>query len=1400
MIEGRETAVHFGSARVAGSQWKRTLVARRPLGLVLLAVVLLQFTPGKATAASAPGPDAFGYTVAQTTNFSFLQITNLGSTHVLYFDDDSAYTNANLGFTFNFYGTNYTNVSFNVNGLMTFGGASTNFFNVNLTNTTLTNSNLPAIAVLWDDWETRFNGHPDGVYFKTVGTAGSRQFIVQWNKIVPINGDGVDDVTFEARLFEGSNKILLSYLDVVVSDETTLPPNAASRGVGATVGIRDLNGQTNGRNLQWSYNQAVITNGLNLLFSLPNHSPVATNDTVTTAEDTPVTINVRGNDSDVDGDPLTITAVTQGANGTVTINGGTNVTYTPNSNYFGSDSFTYTISDGQGGSASGSVIVTVTAVNDPPIATNDSFAVNEDNLLTVAAPGVLANDSDIEGDPLRATVLTTPANGTLVLNTNGSFVYQPNTNFNGIDSFTYRASDGFANSGIATVTITVIPVNDPPAVTNDTYTVSEGNLLTVSAPGVLGNDADPEGDPFAAILVVGPAHGSLTFQASGAFVYQPNANFNGTDSFTYQASDGSLTSAVATATITVTPVNTPPLAANNTYTLNEDESLTVAAPGVLGNDSDPDGDPLTAVLITGPTNGVLTLNATGAFTYQPNTNFHGTDGFVYVAHDGSLSSSNATVTITVLPVNDPPAATNDTFTVSKNTLLAVAAPGVLGNDSDLDGDPLTAVLITGPTNGVLTLNTNGGFDYLPGTNFSGTDSFVYVANDGSLNSSNATVTITVTAANVAPLATNDSYSVSEDNVLAVATPGILGNDADIDGDLLTVLLISGPTNGVLTLNANGAFVYRPNTNFHGSDSFAYVAHDGVLNSGSATVTITVLPINHAPSVTNDTYAVNEDELLIVAAPGVLSNDADVEGDPFTALLVTGPTNGVLTLNTNGSFTYQPATNFHGAVPFTYRATDGSATSATATVTITVLPVNDPPVATNASFTIEEDGLLSLGVPGVLGYSNDPDGDPLTAILVTGPAHGVLFFSTNGSLLYHSDLNFNGTDTFTYQASDGSLTSATATVTITVTAVNDPPTVVVENYTMNEDSLLVVAAPGVLGNDFDPEGDPFTAFLDTSPTNGVLTFNADGAFTYQPNSNFSGSDFFRYRATDGYATSLTARVNITVLPVNDPPTGFSLSSANVTENQPTNTAVGAFGSVTDPDVGDSHTFNLVTGTGSTDNASFTIVSNVLQTAAVFNLEARTNYSIRVRATDTGGLFVEEVFTIRVLATNQPPIAGPDTTNTHQNVPLTLTTAAVLANDSDPDGDTLSVTNVSADSIGGGTINWLGNSITYIPPLDFTGTDSFTYTVSDGRGGSTTGTVEVVVWPLVDVIAVAMLPSGNVRIQFKGIPLRVYVIESSDNMEIWMMAGSRTADAAGLFEIEDTDAPGLERHYFRVKASW
>jgi VCBS repeat-containing protein len=394
------------------------------------------------------------------------------------------------------------------------------------------------------------------------------------------------------------------------------------------------------------------------------------------------------------------------------------------------------------------------------------------------------------------------------------------------------------NSDTVAVRLNSTVTNQAPTAAADTYSTTEDNPLTVNGPGVLGNDSDPDGNPLSAVLVSGPGHGSLTLNANGSFSYTPAANFNGSDSFTYRAGDGSLTSDAATVTITITATNDAPTAADDVYSTNEDTTLTVSAPGVLGNDSDPDGDALSAVLVSGPGHGSLTLNADGSFTYSPDDNFNGSDSFSYRAGDGSLTSGSVTVTITITATNDRPTAADDVYSTNEDTTLTVSASGVLGNDSDPDGDGLSAALVSGPSHGTLTLNANGSLSYTPAANFDGSDSFTYRASDGSLASGSARVTLTVSARNDAP-------------TVAVAAGGTCGGNDHSGTIKLAVGDVETPSTE-LTLSAdlsNPTLVPTGNVVFAGigaARTMTVSAVDG--RSGTATLTIFVTDGQESGSV------------------------------------------------------------------------------------------------------------------------------------------------------------------------------------------------------------------------------------------------------------------------------------------------------------------------------------------------------------------------------------------------------------------------------------------------------------------------------------------------------------------------------------------------------------------------
>jgi VCBS repeat-containing protein len=952
------------------------------------------------------------------------------------------------------------------------------------------------------------------------------------------------------------------------------------------------------------------------------------------------------------------------------------------------------------------------------VAANDFFHDLVDQPLDIGAAGVLTNDTTDSGQPLSAGLFSGPAHGTLSLGDDGSFHYVPEAGFMGLDSFLYVASDGASDSMLAAVTIDVGDGGPPPQAADDTYSVDEDGLLSVAlSDGVLANDTGAEGQTLSAALVSGPANGTLTLGPDGSLTYVPNANFNGTDSFTYSAANSAGESSLATATITVNPVNDKPTAANDAYSTNEDTTLTIdPAGGLLANDSDVDGDPLTPTVTSQPLHGTVTVNPDGSFSYMPAANYNGLDGFSYLVSDGTTTSDVASATITINPANDTPVSVNDEFTTAEDTPLEIPAPGVLVNDTDVDGDALSSILVVPPLHGTVTLGADGGLLYTPDANYNGIDGFSYLANDGSADSETAAVTVNINPVNDAPTSAADAYTTDEDTPLTIdAAGGVLANDSDIDSDPLTATVVAGPANGTLTLNNDGSFNYVPNANFNGSDSFTYTAGDGALSGSETTVSLTINPVNDAPTSVADAYSTDEDTpLTIDAAGGVLANDSDVDGDPISATLVTGPANGTLTMNADGSFNYVPNANFNGTDSFTYTAGDGTLTGAETTVSLTVNPVNDAPVTAADSFHSEEDTPLTIDAAGgLLANDSDPDGDPLSAALFAGPANGTLTMNADGSFNYVPNANFNGSDSFTYQVSDGTVTSDPTTVSIDVSPVNDAPTTADDAYSLDQGTTLTIdAAGGVLANDSDIDSNPLTASVVTGPANGSLSLNADGSFSYTPSANFSGTDTFTYAADDGSAQT-NATVTLTVNPVAHAPVP-AIDNYSTGEDVPLTIGadMGVLANDVNPD-GGAMTAAVVTGPA---NGSMSLNGD-----GSFSYTPAANFhgtdSFTYKAISNGQEMVSSA-NIVVEALNDAPTAVNDEfTIDPANPPAVANN--VMANDSDIDGDSLTANLVSGPAHGTMSLNSDG-TFSYTPQDGFTGDDSFRYQLFDGKANSNVAT--------------------------------------------------------------------------------
>jgi len=751
-----------------------------------------------------------------------------------------------------------------------------------------------------------------------------------------------------------------------------------------------------------------------------NAAPVAQDLTTTTPEETAVNVTLVA--TDAENDELTYAIVAQPAHGAVTL--ADNVaTYTPALNYYGPDTFTYKANDGLADSNVATVTITVTPVNDAPVAQDQYVTTPEDTALEITMVA-----TDVDGNTLTYAIVDEPAHGEVELIDNIA-TYTPAFNYFGEDSFTFKANDGTVDSNVATITIMTTAVNDVPIAEDQAVTTIEETPIDITLTAV-----DIEGDPLEYAIVAQPAHGTVTLVGNIAS-YTPALNYFGEDSFTFTANDGLVDSDPATVTITVTNVKDQVEAVDDSYATNEDTTLTIAAPGVLENDIDVDNNIRAASLVTDVQHGTLSLKGDGSFIYEPDANFFGTDTFVYklVTYPApqSLWTDEATVTITVNPVDDAPVlGLIEDATIPELVEFSFTATAT---DVDLPAQVLTFSLVGAPEGAAIDAET-GVFTWTP-TEAQGPGVYTFTVkvcdNATPALCDEQEVTLTVTEVNAAPVAQDLTATTPEETPVDVT---LVASDAEEDE--LTYTLVAQPAHGTVILVGTTA-TYTPALNFVGEDSFTYKANDGLVDSNTATVTITITAVNDAPMAVDDEYTVAENETLTITAPGVLGNDSDVDGDTLSAILVDTVSNGTLELSANGSFIYTPNEYFNGTDSFTYKAKDAVLESDLAVVTITVTPVNDWPIANDDFYEVlTGTELVKDAAEGVLANDVllDPD-EEVSIQILEGPQHGTLSMNDDGSFTYTPNAGYMGTDTFRYLVLSVRTINAEwsddATVTITV---------------------------------------------------------------------------------------------------------------------------------------------------------------------------------------------------------------------------------------------------------------------------------------------------------------------------------------------------------------------------------
>ena len=934
-----------------------------------------------------------------------------------------------------------------------------------------------------------------------------------------------------------------------------------------------------------------------------------------------INLGVRANDSDPEQDVMDVNQVTldwgcggcsgpSQANNWVANPDGT-FTYTHNgTDLVNVDEIKYQLDDNQAANNKSNIAtVRINIINTPPVANGENYTVDKCETIlandlngsnALIADGVLVNDTDIDPqDQLTAIINTATAHGVLSCTkggdpnngkinnicTDGSFQYVHNGTPNPTtDSFTYFVNDGEVSTADP-VTATITIINRAPVGVLDEYTILEGQTLTVTA-GALGlkdNDTDanscdnlvvtmktpPKYHNENSNVVVNPndpclnnnvncnTGGPFEAQTDGAFTYVHDGSETTIDSLMYRVSDGDLTAPATKAIINITPVNDPPTARNDTFYINECETIVIdAANGLKKNDEDPDNDiSLVEVFVPAtdvPTKGILScgfLNNTacrdGSFKYVHNGDDKpNVDSFKYRLWDGEdFSTTLATVTI-IINNRVPPGAQNETYSVNEcKTIIVDAATGVLANDSDPDcKDVMRIIMKDLPTMGAFIPKEDGSFTYShdctdnPDNTF-----FTYFITDGE-DTTTVADTAFININNVCVVGNDDLYeNILEGGKLIInADSGVLHNDNDQNQlDPVTVvppIPLTSPQHGVLNLFANGSFDYVHDDSENFEDVFTYLVNDGeCVLPDTVTVTIRITPVPDTPPVAlGDTYdCIDEDSVLqtLTYLEGVLGNDYDLDekDSVLTAVLVTLPLHGSLILNPNGTFIYNHNGSETTADSFTYYATDGDFNTDTVTVNLCINPVNDCPVPVADIYNINEgqtiDSSLVVNDSDIEIANGITNNDLVVSVLdepknVDGDIVGNLYWSPDGKFVYNPPRHIEAPGpevvTFDYALSDDGfvLCDSTTTVTITIAHINDCPVAVNDSIEFDASSPITITKD-LIANDFDIDSDIDSTSIEIirNPDFGEVIVNNDGTITYNFDNSPTNFDTLIYTVRD-----------------------------------------------------------------------------------------------------------------------------------------------------------------------------------------------------------------------------------------------------------------------------------------------
>ena len=1005
---------------------------------------------------------------------------------------------------------------------------------------------------------------------------------------------------------------------------------------------------------------------------------------LTDSEDSDVTFTAASlldSMEDIDSSVLQLEAISySGSDGSLADNGDGTYTFSPNENFSGNIEIDFSLHDGEY-VVSESLHVNFISVNDlPEIGASPSFSMYEDGSLQISPLELLNGVTDVEGDVLSIVdlELADPSQGSLVTDQEGNFSFIPNEDFNGDIQLNYQVFDG-TGSVPHTAEVNVAAVNDSAVVQDQSFAMDEDGVITITDADLLSGASDIDGDTLTiSDVTYTGSDGVLTDNGDGTHSFSPNENFNGDVNLGFSVSDGTATTD-ANMNVSVVDVNDAPVAGSTSYQVNEDGVINISPEQLLANSSDVDGTVSVDSVSYSGTDGVLTQNDDGSVSFAPNENFNGDISLDVVVVDDDGATASTTAGIETIAVNDTPVVSgNVAYSVDEDGTITLSQEQLLVNASDVDGDDLTASNLSVGDNATVTINDDGTFTVTPDADFNGDLDLSFDVSDTSGATVATGVNLTVNPVNDATVVQDQSFDMDEDGVITITDADLLSGASDIDGDDLSISEVTYTgTDGVLTDNGDGTHSFAPNENFNGDVDLGFSVSDGTTTT-DANINVTVADVNDAPVAGSTSYQVNEDGQVTISPEQLLANSSDVDGTFSLDSVSYSGTDGILVQNENGSVTFSPNENFNGDISLDVVVIDDDGATSSTVSGINVIAVNDTSVVEGSlSYSMAEDGTITLSQAQLLSNVTDVDGDTLTATNLSVGDNATVTANDDGSFTITPDEHSNETLNISFDVNDGT-DSVVSSGSISVSGVADAAQSSLLEETVNDGSINAVDESYENFEGGSEQTEAFlTGTLGTAGGQDVYTFTHEGGpLTLNALTEHStGSD---YNDLDGSGSQERLDIMLELT---------TASGTRVAFNDDGGARAGS----------DAVSDGSLHGYDSYIHQENLPAGDYIVNVTSYGAASTGPYSI----TMTGSFELEE-----------------NPYETDQGDTLIIDNTMLLSND-DVDAS-FSMTSVQEAQHGTVSINAEGD-IEFIPNDDYAGIASFTYTITDANGNEDTARV-------------------------------------------------------------------------------